>query len=352
MRIIDVMIVGQGLAGSLLAWELLDRQFNVMIVDTGRENASKVAAGLINPVTGQRLVKIGNVDQLISAAMARYQLLASNFNQCFFHSMPMLRILRSEREQKIANQRLSQIEYRNYLSPNVHTNWAVQQDFGWLQQRQTGYLNTRLLLQVLRDEFIKRNIYRQTQLDYADIILYPSLQWHDLQPRHIVFCEGHLASGNPWFGSLPFQLAKGEILTCRTTNFCPGQILNFGYWLIPLNNHQFRLGATFEPGCFDTQITEKAQSMLVTALNSFCPGLQSLEVTEQLAGIRPTTLDKQPFIGRHPKFANLHIFNGFGAKGSLLIPEYARQFASTLKQESVLSANVDINRFYATHFSG
>ncbi|HBA65740.1 MAG TPA: FAD-dependent oxidoreductase, partial [Methylococcaceae bacterium] len=54
---IDFLIVGQGLAGSLLAFELIQRNAQVMVVDDGRENASEVAAGLINPVTGIRLVK-------------------------------------------------------------------------------------------------------------------------------------------------------------------------------------------------------------------------------------------------------------------------------------------------------
>jgi len=58
---IDFLIVGQGLAGSLLAWELIQRGCSVLVVDKGEENASQVAAGLINPVTGIRFVKSGSV---------------------------------------------------------------------------------------------------------------------------------------------------------------------------------------------------------------------------------------------------------------------------------------------------
>jgi len=53
---VDFLIVGQGLAGSLMAWELMQRGKTVLIVDNGLENASRVAAGLINPVTGMRFV--------------------------------------------------------------------------------------------------------------------------------------------------------------------------------------------------------------------------------------------------------------------------------------------------------
>ena len=66
--ITDYLIIGQGLAGSLLAWELIQRDCKVVIIDNGKENASQVAAGLINPITGMRFVKSADVDTLLPAA--------------------------------------------------------------------------------------------------------------------------------------------------------------------------------------------------------------------------------------------------------------------------------------------
>ena len=55
---VDFMIVGQGLAGSLLASELLDAGKTIQIFDADHEGAaSAIAAGIINPITGRRLVK-------------------------------------------------------------------------------------------------------------------------------------------------------------------------------------------------------------------------------------------------------------------------------------------------------
>jgi len=54
----DFLIIGQGLAGSLLAWTLLQQQQTVVLVDSqDPQGASQVAAGLVNPVVGQRLEK-------------------------------------------------------------------------------------------------------------------------------------------------------------------------------------------------------------------------------------------------------------------------------------------------------
>ena len=347
---IDILIVGQGLAGSLLAWTLLEHGFSIMIVDTGEQNASQVAAGLINPVTGQRLVKSKEVDYLLPAAMAYFQRVSEAFKQVFFVSMPMLRILKNDREHVVASQRLTESEYQGFLSFFAETSACANAKFGMLEQQQTGYLKTRLLLKTLRDFYRAKGVYRRVRLDYNDVVLQPRLKWLDIEPSHIVFCEGHEAVKNPWFGNLPFQPAKGEILSCQTSAQLPTYILNFGHWLIPTGEQTFRVGATFEPGCRDTLPSEKSQTALLNSALKIMPALAPIEVQDHQAGVRPTTLDKQPFIGSHPRYSKLHIFNGFGAKGSLQIPWHSIQFAQSLRQQGVIFNKAQVSRYYETHF--
>lgn len=349
---IDVLIIGQGLAGSLLAWEMINRGLKVWVVDNGEMNASQVAAGLINPVTGQRLVKQSGVDYLLPAALSCYAQLSARFNQEFFYPLPMLRILRTPLEQQYAQKRLGQTDYQGYLSivktkpASLVTNQSV------LQQTQTGYLNIPALLERIRDFLIDHASYQQTVFNYAEITFQPRLSWQTIQPRHIVFCEGYRCRQNPWFGQLPFQPAKGEILHCQTPNLQYRQILNFGHWLIPIGDNRFKLGASFESGRTDSAITVQAKRDLLQAVSAVLPDLNPVEVLQQQAGIRPATLDKQALIGSHPRYGNVHIFNGFGAKGSLLIPWYARQFTDYLIEQTPLPAQVDIRRYYETHFIG
>ena len=80
----DYLIIGLGLAGSLLAWELLQRGCTIMVVDNGLENASQVAAGLINPVTGMRLVKSADLEHLLPSAKRCYEQLSQFFSQDFY----------------------------------------------------------------------------------------------------------------------------------------------------------------------------------------------------------------------------------------------------------------------------
>lgn len=349
---IDLLIVGQGLAGSLLAWELWLRGLKVMVVDNGSLNASQVAAGLINPVTGQRLVKSHGVDLLLPEAMVLYQQLADRFGQRFFIAKPMLRVLSNAKQRQLAEQRLLDCDYQPYLGGLVESEAGIVSEHGLLRQQQTGYLRTVAMLEHLRAFFSASGSYRQTAFDYAELVLTPVLQWRDLQPRHLVFCEGHQLKYNPWFGQLPLQPAKGEVLHCMSAALCPDAIVNYGFWMIPGEQTGFKTGATFDTDSLDQPPTSQARLRLLQSLAGICPALANCEVIDHQAGIRPTTLDKQPFIGSHPRLRNLHVFNGFGAKGSLAIPYYARQFAEALINQTALPVDCNIGRYHDTHFIG
>jgi len=350
---IDYLIVGQGLAGSLLAWELINRDCKVIIIDNGKENASQIAAGLINPITGMRFVKTTDVDILLPEAKQCYSRLADAFQQTFYIEKTMLRLFRSDKEITHCLKRLDNPDYRDYLgaiTPPDRSIINLASTFGYLQQKQTGYLLTRPLLSSLKDFFVAKASYRLANMDYQDIQLQPSLRWRDIFPKKIIFCEGHLTAHNPWFSWLPFQPVKGEILTLEHQSQLPDKILNFGDWLIPLNRYHIRIGATFDRENLTTLPTERGKNYLFNALKPISANLAQATLINHQANIRPCTLDKQPFIGHHPQYPKLAIFNGFGAKGSLQIPWYSQRFVDALLNNTLLPSN--IQRHYATHFTG
>ena len=339
----DYLIIGQGLAGSLLAWELLQRGCNVMVIDNGLENASQVAAGLINPVTGMRLVKSADVEHLLPSAMRCYEHLSQFFKQDFYIEKPMLRLLNNELLLANAHKRLADSAYNGYVKTIINT-----PAHPYLEQQQTGYLQTRLLLSCLKKYFIERGCYRQTAVNNQDIQLQPSLSWQDMSFKKILFCEGHHATHNPWFSWLPFQPVKGEILTLQHQSPLPDVIYNFGDWLIPLDKQRIRLGASFDRVHLNTEPTLHAKTALLQSLKHSSLHLSELSIIDHQANIRPCTLDKQPFVGEHPTLPQLAIFNGFGTKGSLQIPKLTQLFANALQSNNPYPSSID--RYYATHF--
>ncbi len=343
MNNLDYLIIGQGLAGSLLAWELLQRGCKIMVIDNGLENATQVAAGLINPVTGMRLVKTADVEHLLPCALRCYEQLSQLFKQDFYIAKPMLRLLNNELLLANAHKRLADPAYDGYVKTIIN-NPAPP----YLEQQQTGYLQTRLLLSCLKQYFIERGCYHQSVLNYQDLQLQPTLSWQEISFKKILFCEGHHATQNPWFSWLPFQLVKGEILTLQHQSQLPDVIYNFGDWLIPLDKQRLRLGASFDREHLNTQPTLHAKNTLLKALKLSPINLDQATVIDHQANIRPCTLDKQPFIGEHPQLSQLAIFNGFGAKGSLQIPKLCKLFADALLNQTPYPSSID--RYYATYF--
>ena len=91
------IIVGQGLAGSAVAWQLFWRGERLLLVDSGQPNsASRVAAGLITPITGKRLVKSPEFEKEFKTAREFYQRTEHETGSVFFHEQPMLRLFSNE----------------------------------------------------------------------------------------------------------------------------------------------------------------------------------------------------------------------------------------------------------------
>jgi glycine/D-amino acid oxidase-like deaminating enzyme len=346
---IDTLIVGQGLAGSLLAWELAHRGERILVVDNEHATASSTAAaGLINPVTGQRIVKTVGVDDYLPLAHKRYRAMEEILDRDLLFDVPMWRLLRNEKEREVWHKRKQDGDYDAYLGEWLETS-QLQPPFvaplGGFEQNQTGYLDTNALLDGVREYLLETGRFRPQHIDYAMIELEDdAVRFDGISCGRVIFCEGYKAMANPWFNWLPFTPAKGEILSLRFEQALPKVMINAGRWLMPRANGEHKLGATYEHEHLDEVTTEAARQTLLDSLPKILAEPSPYRVTAQQAGVRPATTDRQPFLGLHPKWPQLGIFNGFGSKGSLLIPWHAETFADALLCECALPIECDIRR--------
>ncbi len=67
------------------------------------------------------------------------------------------------------------------------------------------------------------------------------------------------------------------------------------------------------------------------------------------AGVRPSSADRRPIIGQHPKYKNLHVFNGLGTKGVMLAPYFGKNFVNFYSNKQALHPDINVNRFYDSH---
>ncbi len=350
MKYVDSLIIGQGLAGSLLAWQLRSRGERVLVVDNDyASSSSTVAAGLINPVTGKRLVKSVGVDACLPRARDTYRRIEQQLGIELLVEKPMLRLMHSREERERWQRRQQDPAYREYLGELVDAAQlpppiSASHGGGW--QRQTAYLRTSQLLHSLREWLQQRGGYLKAQFHHQELKLQSGgVRWGELTARRAIFCEGYKGAANPWFHWLPFQPAKGEFLTLRCSDTLPDCIINSGRWLMPRGGGLYRVGASYDHQQLDEATSVEARQMLLAALPGFLSPAPHFEVIEQQAGVRPTTSDRQPFVGTHPHHSQLLIFNGFGSKGSLLIPWHTERFADYLCDGAALPEAIDVLRY-------
>ena len=114
---IDFIVVGQGIAGSCLAYELLERGARTIVYDDGWKSAAcTVAAGVINPITGKRLVKSWRSAVAHPYARDFYRALERRIGGVFFHDRKILQLCKSAEEAELWRTRALDAEYAAFMS--------------------------------------------------------------------------------------------------------------------------------------------------------------------------------------------------------------------------------------------
>lgn len=349
----NILIIGQGLAGSLLAHTLIENEQAVTVIDNcSPQSASRIAAGIINPLTGQRMVVAPDVEYCLPVAIERYTHLAEQFNQVFYVPKQILRLFRDDSDKERFRSRSNNDDYKGYLGQKFDAGKSdepINDSLGGFKQKRTAHLNIPLLLDCLREYFKQNATYIAESLEYEELEIFDDvIQWKNNRFDDVIFCEGANAIDNPWFRWLPFQLSRGDLLTINTEEKLPKSIINHGHWLLPLDGQGAKIGASYSWDWTEEAPSPEAKQDLIRSAKEILVRGDSLKIIDHQSGIRPTTKDKQPFIGTHPEFRHLHCFNGFGSRGGMLIPYHANCMVEHLLTQNPLPPAADIIRFQET----
>jgi glycine/D-amino acid oxidase-like deaminating enzyme len=345
----DFLIVGQGLAGSFLAWHLLKRGQTVVIVDDAHADCSSfAAAGMINPITGKRLVLSPRCERLLPFAKSAYRELEQQFHQTFFEPKDIIRLFRDDKERKAWERKRAVTHLKEYYGdrmPPGSYGKAINDALGSFLIRQGGYCRTGELMQCFTDFFRSRDCLVNARFRHEELELDEGrVSWRGQNFDRVIFSEGYQAKDNPFFSWLPYNLAKGEILTLGLDEpLLPDTVISCGKWCIPLAPGQYTVGSTYGWDRFDCRVTGQAQDEILSAISHFLR--VPFRVLDHAAGVRPIVKDLKPAMGLHPRHRQVAIFNGLASKGLLWGPFYARQMTRFLLDDEPLEAEVSIDRF-------
>lgn len=346
-RRVDYILVGQGLAGSALAMELLRRGKRVFVFDEPAKNrASVISAGICNPITGKVMTPTYAADLLFPHLQQWYPEAERILNKKFFSPMPIYRPFLSLQEQeqwsiKAGETNLQRFVQKVHRSPMI--GGALNDPWGGLELGLSGYLDVKAWVTAVRELLVDQGLYESQFFDEHELTLAEEVSYRGITADRIVFCNGLAARQSRWFEYLPLRPLKGETLVVRM-NLPADRIISRGAYVVPTPvPGEFVVGSTYEHEPFLTEATEEGKAVLAGRLARLVN--VPVETVHQDWGIRPTVSDRRPLLGGHPKSDKVVIFNGLGTKGVSLAPYFASRLADWMDGIAALPDEVNISRF-------
>ncbi len=336
----DYLIIGQGIAGTMLTHFLLKKGRRILVVDNyNPSSSSNIAAGLFNPITGKRFVKTWKAESILPFAEQTYGELEILFNEEFYFPKNILRVLTGQDDMNLIMSKSENPEYKGYFNRDFETDHP-----GFIEITGAGYVDMAKLIKLYRSRLLSEHVLIECSVGKEDLYFEGDrILWNNSSFGKIIFCEGYKASSTPFFSWLPFVLAKGEILIIRCRDFKQNKIWMKDMFILPLGDDYYKVGSTYQWDNRDEIPTEEGRRELTQKLDNLLEC--SYEIVEHYAGIRPAIKDRKPVIGMHPDHINIGIFNGLGAKGASLAPFFANHFVEYLEDGKPLDIEVDIKRF-------
>lgn len=339
---VDLLIVGQGLAGSILAHEALKRGYSIKVIDDGwKSAASTVAAGMWNPVSFRKIIPVWRDQECMKAIHDAYPRYEQTLGAPFFHELPVWRIFPNQDYADLWRKRLD--EGAPWIAAGTEALPSfVEAPFGFGVVPDAGFVKLPVFLDETRiwlrandslyeSSFQEENLRRTTE----------GYEYEHIQATHVVLAVGTAGKQLKSMEGLPLQTNKGEVLDVQVKEHQSNMTLNNGKWLLPFGEGQFKLGATYDWKDDSLSLSQTSKDMLLEKAGAMLN--VDIEVINHVAGLRPTVKDRRPLIGALAP--NLYSFNGLGTRGVLIAPLLAIEFFNFIEGTSPLHPETTVTRY-------
>lgn len=344
---VDFLIIGQGLCGTMLSWALHKEGKTFLVVDDNADGtASKAAAGVINPVTGRRYSITWMIEDLMGFAKIAYKELGEYLGETLLLKKSIIDFFPSPQMRNAFVDRITENDtylhtYPDQNSFNLHFNY----DFGCGEIQPAYIVNVPALLMLWRKRLAELKVLRDEKFNRDNLAISPEgVTYRDIAAGKIIFCDGIAAAEHSPFSMLPFAGSKGEALIIECEGLPSSHIFKKGMMLAPLATpNQFWLGSSYQWEYEDGQPSEAFYKGATSLLDAWLK--LPYKVLSHKAAIRPSTLERRPFVGFHPVQPAVGILNGMGTKGASLAPFFAHQLAQHVVHGFPLAPEADVHRF-------
>jgi glycine/D-amino acid oxidase-like deaminating enzyme len=347
------LLVGQGLSGSWLSWWLSQYKEDFLVIDEGKEiSSSRIASGVINPVTGRVLAKTWMAETLLPFALEAYTNMGNALGIRCIQSTRVLHSFPTMQMKEAFDKRLPELS--DYLSvPEDLEYWKslMEIPYGLGSISPALLIDLNLLLNTWKKVLERNQQFIGETFDAGLLELTEThIRYRDIQAERIVFCDGIHGMDLPFFSRLPFSANKGEALLIEIEDLPADHIYKKGISLVPYphlggaeNQRYFWAGSTYENRYQTEGPTESFRERTEAAVRNWIR--RPFQTLHHWAAIRPATVERRPFAGFHPHFPRVGILNGMGTKGCSLAPYFGQELAKQIKDGSTIRPEASIRRF-------
>lgn len=342
----DFLIIGQGLCGSWLSFWLNQAGADFLVIDNNHVNsATKVASGIINPVTGRRMVKTWMADELLPFAFDSYTLLGEKINEVLITKTELIDFFSSP-DRRLSFEKRSQ-EFESYLNwPEDEHQWLsfFNYPFGFGIVSPVYHVHLQDMLVAWRLYLGQNKCIVNEKFESEHLVIKnDSIEYKNIKARKIIMCDGIAVMEQSFFRLLPFAFNKGEALVIDVPGLTQKKIFKKTNTITPWKDDLFWVGSTYNRDYKDDQPSKEFYDGTIRWLNEFLK--LPYTVVDHLAAIRPTTVERRPFAGLHPGHNNVGILNGMGTKGVSIAPFLAKQLCDHLLHDAAIIKTADVTQY-------
>ena len=334
-----------GIAGICYAETLYQNKKSFYVIDNKKPGSSKIAAGIFNPTVLKRYNMTWNGEEFHKNAVIFFKKIENKYKNQIIFKNDILKAFSSFSDQNNWAVASKKPVLKEFLDSKIHTKKikGVLTEFGYGLVKKCGRISTLNLI----NEF-KKNLndnYLNRDFDFSKLFSdNKKIVYDNILAENIVFCEGYSIISNPFFKHLPVKGSKGEFLIVKIPNLNLKQIIKrSSIFIMPLGNQIYWVGATYDNSDKKNRPTQLKKQWLIEKLESII--MESYKIIEHKASIRPSTIDRRPIIGSHPKCKNIYLLNGMGSRGILLAPTLSYWLYDYIYKGVQIPQEVDIKRF-------
>ncbi len=346
MQKVDYIIVGLGLAGIAFCEQLENAGKSFLAFDNGLGGASRVAAGLYNPVILKRYTLPWKAIEQLDIAIPYFKRIERKIQTQCIQELPVQKVFSSIEDQNNWFAASDKPELGRFVSTELisDTNPHINAPYAYGRVLETGRIDIKILQKKYQAYLESKNAFAKADFDYSAIeFTEHGIVYKGIRAKRIVFAEGYGMKNNPYFKQLPLVGNKGEYIIIKAAHLKLTAAIKTSFFIVPLGDDLYKVGATFNWENKDIIPTKSAREELIQKFTSLVSC--EYEIIDQEVGIRPTVSDRRALLGVHPEYPQLVVFNGLGTRGIMMSAMLAINLYEHLENGEDLLEEVNIKRF-------